>query len=220
MNAENQLKAIPGTKSLLVTRLQGCLESKNLTLHELSKALDIPYANLYRLFNGDAPDPKTSLLKQLADYFNVSTDSLLSKEDAEATPHCVPIIDWEQAGTLDSIRQLDLNRHMSWQTLSKESAEGLSKECFALASQPSMAPLLPFGTVLIVDKLTAPRDGDLVLIRIKGTQDITLRELSMDPPNWLLSPVVKNSEILRFSKTEHKIIGVVMVRLFHARNHR
>ncbi|MDZ7798446.1 MAG: S24 family peptidase [Patescibacteria group bacterium] len=86
----------------------------------------------------------------------------------------------------------------------------------ALTSKPSMSPRFPKGTVFIIDKQEPPRDGDLVLVKIKDSEGLTLRDLMVDPPQWRLQPVVQGSEPLVFAKGRHEVVGVVMMTLFHA----
>ena len=63
-------------------------------------------------------------------------------------------------------------------------------------------------------------DGDLVLINLRKNNELTLRELFVDPPEWQLHPVHQGSPILKFSKENHEVIGVVFMTLFYNRKMR
>ncbi|MDZ7798445.1 MAG: helix-turn-helix transcriptional regulator [Patescibacteria group bacterium] len=90
MMEKEQLKLVKSPKSMLASRLHDCLADKNISLLELSKIINIPYATLYRLFNDNTPDPKVSVLKALAEYFGLSLDALLDLSDeAGEMPHCI-----------------------------------------------------------------------------------------------------------------------------------
>ena len=81
-----------------------------------------------------------------------------------------------------------------------------------------MQPRFPFGTLFIIDQNESPRDGDVILIKMKLEKVLSLRELIIDSPKWQLQPIVSGSENLFFDATNHSIIGVVVLTVLHKRD--
>jgi len=79
-----------------------------------------------------------------------------------------------------------------------------------------MQPRFPFGTTFII-KMDNPIDGDLVLVRFKKDNSISLRELVIDSPNWQLNPIISGSKNILFNHLDHIIIGVVILMLIQNR---
>ena len=89
---------------------------------------------------------------------------------------------------------------------------------FALESTKSMQPRFPNGTVFIISMEEQTIDGDLILIRFKENNSVSLRELIVDSPFWHLNPVIPGSTTLVFQQKQHEIIGVVILTLIQTRH--
>jgi transcriptional regulator with XRE-family HTH domain len=61
------------------------LKKHNITRYQLSKATGVPQSSLSDFLN-DKSTPKYESMKKIADYFNVSVDYLLGKEDIKKAP--------------------------------------------------------------------------------------------------------------------------------------
>ena len=209
---------------------QRCIISGNLnTLMKLKKTtetkvaqdLNIPVMTVRRLLSGETTDPRVFTLKTIADYFQVSLDALVGTQQLmphemnhPSKPTFIPMFGWENVTNRDNI---DLNQWKTWIPVSIRNDAPLSSQSFALESRPSMYPPFQPGTIFILDPALKPSDGDLVLVHLPKNNEVTLRELSVDPPDWYLRSVSQNANVLNFSKNEHKIIAVVYLTLFYNR---
>jgi len=86
---------------------------------------------------------------------------------------------------------------------------------YALESRPSMYPRFPKGTIFIIDPQIQPTDGDIVLVKIKLNSEYTLRELFVDPPHWILAPLIIDSESINFDQKSHEIVGVNLITMLY-----
>jgi transcriptional regulator with XRE-family HTH domain len=212
----------------LAKNLSYLLEKENLSISEFSDILDIPQMTIRRLLSGETADPRISTLKLIANYFGVPVDYLLesNKQASIASvkytkPFFVPMLDWSTTEKIFSQdNELNLDNVEKFCTVSQNCAENLSEKSFALESCPSLYPLYPKGTVFIIDQMANPTDGDIVLVRIEKTYEITLRKLAIYAPEWILESLIKNHNSLTYSETEYKILGVVMLTIFYNRIHR
>ena len=55
---------------------------------------------------------------------------------------------------------------------------------------------------------------------MRENNELTLRELFIDPPEWQLHPVNQGSSILNYAKEAHEIMAVVFLTLFYNRKMR
>jgi transcriptional regulator with XRE-family HTH domain len=208
----------------LSENLQSLLKNKNLNASQLAHILGIPMMTIRRLLSGETTDPRVSTLKMIADYFNVSIDYLISGSSQSVPvsqnnmkPHFVPKLDWDVIEKASSIGDLDLTRWQEWQSISLKENDSISPNTFALESRPSMFPRFPSGTIFIIDPAINPKDGDIVLIKLRTNNELTLRDLVIDPPVWHLHPIVIGSPAISYLKEEHEIIGVILLTLFFNR---
>lgn len=208
-------------QSSIAENLTALMKLKKITETKVAQDLNIPVMTVRRLLSGETTDPRVFTLKTIADYFNVSLDVLVGTQKLmphemhqPSKPIFVPIFDWEQAKDFNAI---DLSDWKSWIPVTIRQNEQISQRAFALESRPSMYPPFQPGTIFIFDPDLKPSDGDLVLVNLRANQELTLRELSIDPPDWSLRSVSQASNVLSFSKEEHDLIAVVVLTLFYNR---
>ena len=202
----------------LQENLRTLLKENHLNANQLASILQVPAMTISRLLSGQTMDPRISTVKMITDYFNVSIDSLVDNPNytkhfkagsASTKPLFVPLLDWDTLINIQSIHELDLNTWHEWQPIPAfVDNNDLSNDSFALITRPSMSPRYRLGTVLIIDPHITPIDGDIVLIKIKNTHELTLRELIVDSPDWQLRSIVQGSTNLKFSSEQHHIMGV------------
>lgn len=208
----------------LAQNLRDIFREKDLNANQLAQILGIPMMTIRRLLSGETTDPRISTLKILADYFGVTVDSLVEKAglmgvkySRNARPIFVPKLNWEIVGKISSLNDINLTEWKDWQAVSLSGKEKVSNNAFALESRPSMYPRFPHGTIFIFDSDITPKDGDIVLIKLKSNDELTLRELVIDPPEWQLHSVISASNVMPYSGNQHKIVGINILTLLFNR---
>lgn len=219
MEAELQLNE--EQRFSIAENLTQLIKLKKTTESKIAQDLNIPVMTIRRLLSGETTDPRVFTLKTIADYFNISIDSLIgvgtvkpSELIAKSKPIFIPVLDWELA---KNIHQVDLEDWKTWIPVTVAMNEKISPNAFALESRPSMYPRFQQGTLFIFDPALKPLDGDLVLVNLRENNELTLRELFIDPPVWQLNPLNSGSSTLNYCKEEHDIIAVVFLTLFYNR---
>lgn len=190
--------------------------------NDVAQALNIPVMTVRRLVSGETTDPRISTLKIIADYFNVSVDSLIDDNTSpismgKSMPKFVPVLDWKTTSTINSLENIDLRSWKNWHPVTLGNQLTLSNNAFALESRPSMQPRFPLGTIFIIDPCEAPNDGDIILIKMKNNGDLSLREIIIDSPRCQLQPIIAGSESLFYDDNDHHIVGVVILTILHSR---
>lgn len=209
----------------LSKRLQRLFKLNDTNISQTAQKLGIPMMTIRRLISGETKDPRLSTLKLITDHFGITIDALFREDPVsiEATKntksYSVPFIDWETIAKISSIKDLNLDNWKEWQPISFDESEDqlLSNEAFAIESRPSMYPRFPQGSIFIIDPLVKPNDGDIILLKIKKNNEIALKELIIDPPEWKLYPIVSGSNSIQYSEESFYIIGVNMLTLLYKR---
>jgi len=217
------LKEMEVVNDTLSRNLSFLIKRDGISESDLARALNIPYNTIRRINSGFTTDPRMSTLKAIANYFDVSLDELTGEKASPVhssenkSPRSVPIFNWEDISHPNFLADTNLKNWPNWKPIALTSTEDLSNEAYALESKRSMQPRFPTGTVFIVDPNKNPIDGDLVLVRIVENNEVSLRDLIIDPPDWHLLPILKNLQTLVYKKNDHKIIGIVMLTIMQSR---
>lgn len=216
------LKEIHSQKSI-ADNLSGLLKTNNLTSNQLANLLGIPPMTVRRLLSGETEDPRISTLKIISDYFGVSVDVLVGDKSQnllmpskKVAAYLVPKLSWNILSTINRINEINFNTLNEWQSITLNEQDTISKSTFALESKPSMYPRFPNGSIFIIDPEIIPADGDIVLVKIKINNNVTLRELVIDPPVWQLLALTTNSKPIDFHEDEHEIVGVNVLTLLYS----
>lgn len=224
MTQITELKITKSQIERLASNLRALLTQHHITENEVAQALNIPHMTVRRLASGETTDPRISTLKLIADYFKITVDSLISDQENKPTvlrhknmPKFVPVLDWIIATKIRTIKDIDLTTWKKWQPVTLNSNISISDTAFALESRPSMHSRFPQGTLFIIEPNITSSDGDIVLLRIKDTNELSLRELMIDPPEKQLYPIVPGSNVLVYSENAYDIIGVVVLTLLYNR---
>ena len=214
---QDQLSSIAGN-------LDNLIKLRKTTDNKVAQDLNIPPITIKRLLSGETTDPRISTLKSISNYFNISIDTLIEPNTVVPNEFInqsklifLPVLDWESAKSKDKI---DLKQWQTWIPITIGKNEKISSNAFALDSRPSMYPRFLPGTIFILDPDLTPTDGDLVLVNLRENNELTLRELSIDPPDWRLHPVNQGTSTLNYSKESHEIVAVIFLTLFHNRKMR
>lgn len=209
----------------LARNLSRLIKDRKTSESEVAIALGLPVLTVRRLSSGETTDPHISTLKQLADYFQVSIDSLIDTQTTapvqlmrtHTKPQFLPILDWQTAATMQQVDALDLSTWKDWHALLPSHTQPISDQAFILKSKPSMHPRFPIGTLFTVDPRATPLDGDLVVVKMAQDGTLSLREICIDPPRWQLKPTIPGSDVLFYDPTQHHIVGPVVLSMLYAR---
>jgi len=194
------------------------------TESHLARALQLPYNTIKRITSGETTDPKISTLGMIAGYFGVSIDDLLgyaaslTNKNAKEPVASIPILNWEDLTNKETLKNINTYNWNNWQPIALTDDFSLSNQAFAIESRKSMQPRFPKGTIFIIDPDTKPSDGDIVLLEILETKEITLREIEIDPPEYRLLSINRNVNVrhLNYDKEKYKISGVVVLTILHS----
>ncbi|NDC31768.1 MAG: helix-turn-helix domain-containing protein [Bacteroidetes bacterium] len=223
MNNSKEVTVEPAQIKSIAKNLKALIESSRVPEIEIARALNTSVLTIRRIISGETEDPRISTLKALADYFKVSIDALLADNDQRSInsminskPRVIPILGWQIIEASESIQSINLNEWNDWYPVVGEQ-NYISASTFAIESRPSMQPQFPLGTLFIVNPDEAPRDSDIILIKMRQESALSLRELIIDPPKRQLQPIVTGSETLFYDAKKHEIIGVVVFTVLHKR---
>ena len=200
------------------------MEENNISESELARSLNLPYNTIHRLLSGYTTDPRISTLMLIASYFNVSLDALFNEKkhtkndlQMQKKVKAVPVVTWEQLSDPVFLNSCTSQSIIQWLPVSIVTTDEISKKAYAVESRPSMQPRFPIGTFFIVEPYYKPMDGDLVLVKIKQNNAVSLRELVLDPPSIQLLPIIENSEVINYKEADHELIGVIVLSMHHFR---
>ena len=142
--------------------------------------------------------PKAESLLKLAKYFNTSEAYILYGTDFAGLQPLVtsvrkiPILSWVQAGVFTESESSELfERAEYWM----ETGLRVSSDAFALTvrgdsmTNPSGLPSIPEGATVIIDPHMEATHGKIVVARIAGTSEATMKKLVIDGPNKYLVPL-------------------------------
>ena len=140
--------------------------------------------------------PSGEPLSKLAKYFNTSTDYILYGtrfEDTRITNmRKIPVISWVQAGNFTESKEAHgLEDASHW----IETSLRIGDNSFALEVQgdsmtnPNGLPTIPQGATVIVDPDAEPANGKIVVARLDGTSEATVKKLVIDGSQKFLVPL-------------------------------
>lgn len=146
----------------------------------------------------DLNEPKGESLVRLAKFFDVSEGYLVygtelaNTEKVSSTLKGIPILSWVQAGMFtESIDHKILESADEW----VQSAVRTSDNSFALRVRgdsmynPNGMPSIPEGAIIIVDPDLQPENGKIVVARLDGSDEATVKKLVIDGPQKYLVPL-------------------------------
>ncbi|HCR0924535.1 TPA: LexA family transcriptional regulator [Klebsiella aerogenes] len=140
--------------------------------------------------------PSGEALSKLAKFFNTSIDYILYGTDFEGrlitNMRKVPVLSWVQAGFFTETKPSEiLNDADRW----VETSLRISDNSFALEvkgdsmTNPNGLPTIPEGATVIVDPEAEAMHGKIVVARVDGTNEATVKKLVIDGPQKFLVPL-------------------------------
>ncbi len=144
----------------------------------------------------DVNTPNGEALAKLAKFFNTSVDYILYGTRFEdtliTTMRRIPVLSWVQAGAFTESSPAEIFEEAeTW----IETTTHLSSEAFALRvrgdsmTNPSGLPTIPEGALAIVDVGIPVENGKIVVARLEGTNEATIKKLVIDGPSKFLVPL-------------------------------
>ena len=170
------------------------------------------FANKFQISNGTignweagSREPDMQTLQKIADYFDVSTDYLLGRENQPTIPQpsvpgskWIPVLGKVQAGApVEAIEDI-----IDYEEITPEMAK--SGEFFALQIRgESMQPRFDEGDVVIVRKQDDVESGEIAVVLVNG-EDATVKKLfkqdggiSLVSTNPSFAPIFFNNEKIK-----------------------
>ena len=160
--------------------------SNGLSQEELSNKFGVSTSTI-GMYETNKREPNFDLLKEFANFFNVSTDYLLEqikKDDLDSEIKQIPLLGKIQAGEptemfLDIIDYIDIPADM---------ARG-NKELFALKTKgKSMEPNFIEGDILIFEKTEDCENGQFCAVAVNG-DDATFKKVTKTDTGIMLQPL-------------------------------
>lgn len=156
------------------------------------------------LLTGRGPEPTHAFVVQEkgAAYFNTEPGPSVAKK--------VPLLSLVQAGAWTEVEEKFMQEATEW----RETTARVSKAAFALRVvgdsmlNPHGSPSIPEGSVVIVDPEIEPSNGKIVVARLEGTQEATLKKLVIDGAQRYLMPLNPAFKAIDINGN-CKILGVV-----------
>lgn len=223
MNTLVELSLSSSQIKQIATNIQRLMKHKQMSESDLARSLKMPVMTVRRIVSGETLDPRISTLSLFADFFGVTIDALVRVSSdcyahghIQSQPTFVPVFDWDQVEKKIIFESVDFLKWESWHPISSSGTDKLGHKSLAIQTKLTMQPRFPAGTILVVDPDVIALDGDLVLIRI-SENEISLRELVIDPPNKVLYSVILGSEPILLDLLKHEVVGVVVMTLMYPR---
>lgn len=140
--------------------------------------------------------PSGEALSKLAKFFNTSMDYILYGTEFEGrlitNMRKVPVLSWVQAGCFTETKPTEIfNDADKW----VETSLRIGENSFALEvkgdsmTNPNGLPTIPEGATVIVDPDAEALHGKVVVARIDGTNEATVKKLVIDGPQKFLVPL-------------------------------
>ncbi|MGO3449545.1 MAG: LexA family protein [Kluyvera intermedia] len=140
--------------------------------------------------------PSGEALSKLAKFFNTSMDYILYGTEFEGrlitNMRKVPVLSWVQAGCFTETKPTEIfNDADKW----VETSLRIGDNSFALEvkgdsmTNPNGLPTIPEGATVIVDPDAEALHGKVVVARIDGTNEATVKKLVIDGPQKFLVPL-------------------------------
>lgn len=222
----NELFALKDNAAKIIAlNINILMKTFNVSETQLAKALGVSVMTIRRVLSGETEDPRISTLSLIANYFNISVDSLLKINNGipinlmkKQKPFFVPILEWNTIKDGNYYKKINFSTWGNWYPIINNDSINLNEKSFILESKISMQPKYPNGTLLIIKPDEIPLDNDIVLVKAIQSCDLSLRELIIDSPKSLLQPIIVGSELIYYNKEEYDIIGVVVLTVFQARD--
>ncbi len=139
--------------------------------------------------------PDTEMLAKIADYFNVSVDYLLGRDEISSPTSVystrIPVYGNTAAGIpITAIQDFDSEDPDDWEEISEQMARGGQYIALRIKGD-SMEPRMRTGDVVIVRLQPDVDDGDIAIVRVNGDEATCKKIKKTTEGLWLISTNTK-----------------------------
>lgn len=177
---------------------------KGITQSELANACGI-HQTAVSQWEKDRTLPDTQMLIKLSEYFGVSIEILMGKEEHDSNRNTVPVLGYVRAGCpIEAIENI-----LGYEEITDEmSATG---EYFGLAVKgDSMSPRICPGDIVIVRKQDYIESGEIAVVLINNL-DATIKKIIKKGTGLTLVPFNNSYDPMIFSPSEVATMPVTIV---------
>lgn len=197
-------------------RLKMLRKEKGLYQKDVASFLGVDRTTYVKYETG-ASEPDTETLSKLADYFNVSLDYIIGRNDDplvnsngifEGTR--IPVYGDTAAGIpITAIEDFDSDNPDDWEEIPEMMARNGQHIALRIKGE-SMEPRMRTGDVVIVRLQPDVNDGDIAIVRING-DEATCKKIKKTPEGlWLIS-TNPNYDPMFFSPKDIEELPVVII---------
>ncbi len=172
-------------------RLKELRKERGLYQKDIANYLEVDRTTYVKYETG-ASEPDTETLSKLADFFNVSLDYLVGRDDVEeinltSAGLRIPVYGNTAAGIpITAIEDFDSDDPDDWEEISDTMARNGQYIALRIKGD-SMEPRMRTGDVVIVRLQPEVNDGDVAIVRING-DEATCKKIKKTPEGlWLIS---------------------------------
>ena len=185
-------------------------KKRGISLKELGEIIGVAESTV-SLYENEKRQPDFSTLKKLADYFNVTTDYLLGREEKTAPSSTrkkgikIPVLGRVQAGIpVEAIEEI-----LGYEEITEEMAS--QGEFFGLKIRgDSMLPRMVEGDVIIVRKQSNVDSGDIAVVLVNGN-DATVKKIRKTESGIELVPLNPSFDIKYYSNSEIESLPITII---------
>ena len=195
-------------------RIQQRMKQLNIKNKDIVEATKASKGAISLWVNGET-GPSSQYLPALAKVLRVSEDWLINggllKNDNAGFDNKIPIISEQQAYEWNEILSGNINTTFNeWLNV----GDDISSSSFAykikgdsMLNTTGYGPSIPEGSFIIIDPDIKPKSEDLVVARLKDTNNVTFKRLVIDGPNLYLMPLNQRYRPINIENLDD-IIGV------------
>jgi SOS-response transcriptional repressor LexA len=186
---------------------------------QLSKHTGVPISTITRTRLAKNSNPTASTLKPLSDFFKVSIDALLGREELpkdripgfhqrdKYTTSILPVIKWQDMNSyITNIHSFNESKFLKWVSSEKNTSEG----SFAVfIPNGELALFLKKGSTVLIDKSSQVISGDISLIRI-SERTVALKKILIDGDKLYMKSITPGINTIEPLKDHSQVIGKVI----------
>lgn len=186
---------------------------------QLSKHTGVPVSTITRTRLAKSSNPTASTLKPLSDFFKVSIDALLGRQELpkarlpgfyqrdQYTTSILPVIKWQDINNyINNINTFNESKFLRWVSSEKITSEG----SFAIyIPNDELALFLKKGSTILIDRNNKIISGDIVLLQINKST-IALKKILIDGDKTYIKSITPGINSIDPLKNQHLVLGKII----------